>query len=586
MKVGVKLKTLLVGINSKFIHSNLAIRYLKEYCDEFEVHFKEYTINNNLDLVVSDIFLQRPEMVAFSCYIWNIEYVLKIASTLKKADNNLKILLGGPEVSYNPKEFMESSRDIDYIIFGEGEVTLREFLGKLDNTEKLYEIDGLAFRKSEKIIVNSERKLIEDLDDIKFPYKNELQDLEGKMVYYEASRGCPFNCQYCLSSTIHGVRNFPMERVKSDLKSLIDAGVSQVKFVDRTFNCNKGRTLEIFKYLIELNPDINFHFEITAELIDEKTLELLCNAPKGLFQFEIGVQSTNEDTLDIISRKSDFQKLSIVVKRLNQIDNIHLHLDLIAGLPGEDYESFKNSFNDVYNLKPQMLQLGFLKLLRGSGLRNRADELNIKYRNYAPYEVVSTKDITFDELLKLKDIEDVLEKYYNSGKFNKSVNFITIKYYTSPFKFYEEFSEYWREKGLFERSHSLNNLYTIIMEFYKLKFEKVEVFNEVLKFDYLINTKNYILPQKILRNSNNTLRPALFEFLSSDNFKSIIPSYSDIASKEVIKRVHAEIFEYDILNESFLKEKGVFLFDYGDKSKTFYTPNIYNITKEINIDLV
>lgn len=579
------MKTLLVGINSKFIHSNLAIRYLKEFCGEFDVHIKEYTINNNLDTAVSDIFLQKPDLVAFSCYIWNIEYILKIASTLKKADISLKILLGGPEVSYDPKKFMENSDAIDYIIFGEGEETLREFLDKINKDELLYEVDGLAFRQGEEIIVNKDRNLIQNLDDIKFPYINELDDLRGKMVYYESSRGCPFNCQYCLSSTIHGVRNFSIERVKNDLERLINAGVSQIKFVDRTFNCNKLRTVEIFKYLIELNPNVNFHFEITAELLDDEIIELLSMVPKELFQFEIGVQSTNAETLDIVSRQSSFGKLAEVVKKINMQGNIHIHLDLIAGLPAEDYERFKISFNDVYKLKPQMLQLGFLKLLRGAGLRRRAAEWDIKYRNYPPYEVISTKDITFDEMLKLKHLEDILEKYYNSGKFNKSLSFIISQQYSSPFKFYEEFSQYWRVKGLLDKSHSLNSLYTIVAEFYKLNFENFEVFNEVLKFDYLINAKNYILPEEILRIENNALRPALFEFLSSDNLKLIISSYSDFPAKEVIKRVHAEIFEYDIIQESIPKEKVVLLFDYGDKGKIFHIPEVYNITKKINITL-
>lgn len=588
---GADLKILLTTLNSKFIHSNLAIRYLRSFCNEtFDVQIKEYTINDNINSTINDIFLEHADIVAFSCYIWNIEQTLKVVSTLRSADKDIKIILGGPEVSYNPEEFLIKNPEADYIIFGEGELTLKQLLNHLhDNNGSLKDIYGLAFRNDKGIEVNEARELIKDLNIIYFPYQDELDKINGKMVYYETSRGCPYNCQYCLSSTISGVRYFSINRVKKDLSSLINAGVSQIKFVDRTFNCHKERTKEIFEYLIKLNPSVNFHFEISAELLDDEILTILREAPEGLFQFEIGVQSTNEETLGIIFRKSNFETIRKNVSALSSFKNIHLHLDLIAGLPKEDYKSFKNSFNDVYGLKPQMLQLGFLKLLRGSGLRMRSDELGIKYNNYTPYEVISTNELSYSDIIKLKDIEDCLEKYYNSNRFSKTMEYITNNLYSNPFDFFEEFSGYWRNNSLFDNPHSTKRLYTILLEFAKQNFNKhIAVINELLKFDFLSNEHSYVLPEGIERKESDSIRRQLFIFFNDKGFLGkYLPQYINLSAKQIIKKVNIEAFKVDVLAKNkdiYINDKStVILFDYDVENKIFRRSRIYNISEYFTV---
>lgn len=575
------MKILLTTLNSKFIHSNLAIRYLKAYSKNQDVQICEYTINDNITNIISDIYLKKADVIAFSCYIWNIEQTLKIASTLKKANSNLIIILGGPEVSFDPNEVLMDNSSIDFIIIGEGEKTFKELIGNISDINKYKYINGIAYRDNGKIMINSHRELLVNLDSIPFQYDN-LIEFKGNMIYYESSRGCPFNCQYCLSSAGQGVRFFSMERVKSDLNKFIDAGVKQVKFIDRSFNCNKKRAKEILRFLIDKNPYINFHFEINADLIDEETLEILKGAREGLFQFEIGVQTTNLETCNAIKRDTDFEKLCFVVNVINSYKNIHLHLDLIAGLPYEDYKQFSKSFNDVYNLEPQMLQLGFLKLLKGSGLRSLADNYNIKYSNYASYEVISTESLTFDELIKLKDIEDILDKYYNSNRFLKTIKYLIKELSCSPFSFYEEFAQYWRENNLFNHSHSLKKLYSILKEYINNSFNEhsFEV-NELLKFDYLCNHNNYTLPENITR-KDIEINGQIFEFLKSkQNIELFLPQYLELTPKQIVKKIHIEVFEYNIFLEK--REKIIILFDYELDSKVFKKANIFNISKYFSI---
>ena len=401
-----KNEILLCAINAKYIHSNLAVRYLKKYCEtQIEgIDIAEFSINDNISSILKKLCCSDARIYGFSCYIWNISMVLDICSSLKKAKPEAVIILGGPEVSYDAANLLSIYSFINYIVIGEGEAAMIDLLRFLTAGKgNLPDIPGIAYRSGESIAITEPRPDIPDLDALPFPYDS-FDGLDNKIIYYETSRGCPFNCQYCLSSTIRGVRYLSMDRVRQDIKSFAAAGIKQVKLVDRTFNCDLDRSMEIMQYIIDINPSANFHFEIAADLIDERFLEIVEKAPDGMFQFEIGVQSTNPKTLSEIKRKMDFDKVSHNVARLLSFKNAHIHLDLIAGLPYEDMESFEKSFNDVYSLKPDMLQLGFLKLLKGSGIRKGCEGYRIQHHDFPPYEVISTAWLSFKELMELKAV--------------------------------------------------------------------------------------------------------------------------------------------------------------------------------------
>lgn len=573
------MKTLLVTLNSKFIHSSLALRYLWNYNKtEFpDIHIEEYTINNDLDYILGEIYLREYDIVCFSCYIWNIDQTLEIAKNLKKVNKEIKILLGGPEVSYNPKEILEENDYIDYIIFGEGELTLNEFLYlQINKSGNIYDIDGLAYREKEGIYVNNERALIQNLDVVPFPYEN-INELDNRIIYYESSRGCPFNCQYCLSSTLCGVRYFSLDRIKTDLKKFVEADVKQVKFVDRTFNADKKHCLKIMKYLQSIdNGKINFHFEITAYLLDEEILNFLKTVREGLFQFEIGVQSTHENTLKEIKRNMDFEIIQNVINILSSYNNIHLHLDLIAGLPYEEYETFLKSFDDVYNLKPNKLQLGFLKLLKGSGVRMNQEKYGYIYKEKPPYEVMSNDYISYKEILALKLIEEMVEEYYNSHSFDFSIDFIIRNFYERPSKFYEELSVFWEKEGYHHVSHKKDQLYKILLEFYRHnEFNNEDIFKEILKFDYLRNKNSSPLEffDSIIIDE---FKDRCHKFLQEDeNINKYLPQFKGMTAKKIIKKVHFEAFKYDILYlidncmEKIQKDPVTILFNYEVKNKDF-----------------
>ncbi|MGF7186748.1 radical SAM superfamily enzyme YgiQ (UPF0313 family) [Desulfitispora alkaliphila] len=494
------MKTLLVALNSSFIHSSLAVRYLSSYCkSEFEIEILEATVNAHQEDLLGKIYLQKADLVAFSCYIWNIELVLKIAQDLKKVAPATKILLGGPEVSFDGEETLAQHEYIDYIITGEGEksfYTLLHALKKGENYHRLMQVGGLVWRNKGRILSNPVGEALE-LSSLSAPYYGDLKYLENKIVYFEASRGCPFNCSYCLSSATTGVRFFSMEKVKEQLGLLIAARVKQVKFVDRTFNANKEFAMEVWRFLVDnAEGDINFHFEISADLLDQESIEFLKGIPKGLFQFEIGVQSTNKDTLGEINRGVKFDKLTESVKRLREQRNIHLHLDLIAGLPEENYESFAQSFNDVIALKPDMLQQGFLKMLKGSAIRENAKEYSYKFKQYPPYEVLSNRDMSYEELLNLHRIEEVLVKYYNSRLFEYSLEHLMFyrEYWDSPFEFFQGLAQYWLDKGHFDRGIKQGNLYEILLAYCEANNIKDMGFKELLKLDFLLSQRVKQLP--------------------------------------------------------------------------------------------
>ncbi|WP_427338446.1 B12-binding domain-containing radical SAM protein [Caloranaerobacter sp. DY30410] len=582
-------------LNSKYIHSSLSIRYLKSYCMDLfnNIKLMEFTINQNSEYITGEIFKHAPDVLAFSCYIWNIEKTLEICERLKIVRPQTKIILGGPEVSFDGDELLRKYDFIDFVIYGEGEETFKELLQYLDEGIENYDnIKGLIFREDERIIVNSPRPLISNLDMIPSPYEGDLNEFKDKIVYFESSRGCPFNCQFCLSSTIKGVRYFTLDRVKEDLLKLIKAGVKQVKFVDRTFNAKKDYALEIMKFIMAQNvKNINFHFEVTAHLLDDEMLDFLKCVPEGLFQFEIGVQSTNDKTLEAISRKTNFDKLSKVVKKIKSYKNIHQHLDLIAGLPYEDYNSFKKSFNDVYNLQPDMLQLGFLKLLKGSGLRRDREKYGFKFLDKPPYEVLENNYISYEEMLKLKSIEDLLEKYSNSRSFENSLKYVIKNYYETPFDFFEDFSSYWEQHKLDSISHSKASLYKIFYNYYFDRINiNIEIFRELLKYDFLLNNKTSNLPEFMKSDKKINDRNTAHKFLQNELYvNKYLKEFANIPAKKIINKVHFEVFILDILDfiknnfeiDKVLYKESIVLFKYNEDKKVFNKVAVYNVTEEI-----
>lgn len=584
------MKILLTTLNSKFIHTNLAIRYLNQMVKDIEdidVDIREYTINNELDFILKDIYANNYDVILFSTYIWNVNDIVKICNNLKKVNKNVKIALGGPEVTYDSEESMKKYDFVDYILYGEGELVFRDFVKSLKGDIDIKDVNGIVYRNNGEIVRNKPMKDIENLDIIPSPYVDlNKAEYENRIVYYETSRGCPFNCQYCLSSTLQGLRYFSIDRVKSDLKALIDARVSQIKFIDRTFNANKKFAMEIMQFLMENDNDYTtYHFEVTAHLLTEDMLEFLKGCKEGLFQFEIGVQTTNEKVLEAVGRRDDFSKLSYVVQKIASYRNIHQHLDLIAGLPYEDYNSFENSFNDVFNLGIEHLQLGFLKMIKGTGIRNNADEHEFRYKEYPPYEVLYNKYITYNEILKLKDIEEILERYFNSKNFVLSMRYIIHNYYKeSPFKFFEDFATYFNKNGYFNMSQGKNQLYKILLDFYTEQINKnIELFTEIIKYDYISLGKTSNVPGFMSKIEVEDFKNRCHLFLQNEeNILKYIPRFENTPAKQIIKHVHFEPFKYDILKlkenikADLDKKESIVLFVYDDK-KVFEKSKSYTV---------
>ena len=487
-------------------------------------------------------------MVAFSCYICIMGFILRIASSLKKIAPNVKIIFGGPEVSFDSEIYMNKYRFIDAVIRGEGEETL---CGLLD---KGFHIDGVTYRdKDGNLIKMKDRGPICDLNTIPFPYtENDIHENRNKLIYYESSRGCPFRCSYCLSSTVHNVRFRNLETVKRELKAFIDQGCRIIKFVDRTFNADRKRAAELIEFLILEGKATQFHFEIAADLINDEMIRLFRSAPKDMFLLEIGVQSTNKNTIAEIDRKTDFERISSAVKALK--GSVHMHLDLIAGLPYENYESFKRSFNDVMELEPDVLQLGFLKLLRGTKIRDLKEKHGYIFEDDPPYEVLGNKYISYEEILKLKSIEYVLDRYYNSEIFQNSIRYL-IKRYHSPYEMFESLAGFFEERGLFSIGISQSGLFGYLAEFCE-----DELFRDYLKLDYFMNTNNPSTPSWSNERFDRTLLKKRFDILTEDFIKTHLPEYSDMPVKEIIKRISIERFSYDVLKDG-RRYENILIFD-------------------------
>ena len=543
-------KIVLTAINSQYVHLNVAVRYLKKYVEknsDIKLDIYETNINNQLMNIIKDLFEKQPDMIIFSTYIWNKEYVFSITKELKKILPDVKIALGGPEVSYEWDKIMAENQEIDYIFTGEGEKVLLNFF-----TKDISEVKGVVYREGDNLKYNGIEPLIENLDIIPFPYDDEeLQD-RTKIFYYESSRGCPFNCSYCMSSIDKSVRYYSIDRTKEDLKRFIDSPIKLLKFVDRTFNLSKEKYMAIWRFLLEnYREGITFHFEINANIFDDETLDFLETVPKGYFQFEIGIQTIDAQAMKSIGRINKLEKLEHNIRRISR--NIHLHLDLIAGLPYETYDKFRESFDYVHRLKPEMIQLGFLKLLKGTKMYDEREKYGYKYFSKPPYEVFSNEFISFAEMVKLKNLEKVLDFYYNSEKFPESVQWIIENHYESAFSFYEDVADYFDKRGYLKVSHKESTLFTLLYEFYLDKgLKEREIFVEYLKYDYLMLGKTGFYPEWFKSEKDGELYD---ELIRERNYKSI---------REGHKNSELERFSYNIFTKEF--EDIYVFFDYRDRS--------------------
>ncbi len=480
-----EMKVLLTTLNTKYVHTNIAIKYLYETVKDKDVAVCEYTINEPINKILRDIDSYKVDVIAFSVYLWNVDEILKISENIKKITPEVKIILGGPEVTYRSKYLLEQYDFIDYIMIGEGEESFRNLIELLESDSRNFEnLKNVSYRNLSGEVIEGDIAIVQDTDNIPKIAEKIVQNYDGRIVYIETVRGCPYNCSYCLSSTIKGIRPFDMERVKSELLILMKAEVRLVKFVDRTFNYDKKRTLEIWKFILENNISSSFHFEVSAHLIDDELLTFLEKVPKGVFKLEIGVQSTNPETIRAINRTTDFEVIKRVTTQIMSYDNITTHLDLIAGLPYEGYERFKESFNDVYLLNPTELQLGFLKMLSGCEITKEKDKYIYEYTSYPPYEVLKNEFISFDELTKLKYVEEIVDVYHNSERYKTSLHMILNKF-EKPFEFFYELSRYALENDYFERKISAEEWFDVLAKFYLYKdFEDYDDFNNKLREDH------------------------------------------------------------------------------------------------------
>lgn len=510
------MKTVVTTLNAKYIHTCLALRYLKAYAEpDFPVEIIEFTIKDPAMNIVTDLFTKQPDVIGFSCYIWNIEETIPVINMLKKINPDITIVLGGPEVSYDTEYWMKRIPEVDVIVIGEGEATFKELLSALKNGQDLANVKGIAYRKNGEITFTYPREKL-DLNEIPSPFRfqEDLPNLSKRVTYVETSRGCPFSCQFCLSSIEMGVRYFDIERMKEELLFLMDHGAKTIKFVDRTFNIKRDYALEMFQFLIDHHrEDCVFQFEITADIMRPEIIEFLNeNAPPGLFRFEIGVQSTNDETNRLIKRRQNFDKLANIVTMVKNGGKIVQHLDLIAGLPKEDYASFRQTFNDVFALRPEELQLGFLKLLRGTGLRIQAEEFGYIYMDHAPYEILGNDVLTFAEIVKIKQVEDVLNKYWNDHRMDYTIEYLITHCFETPYDFFQSFGAYWESQGWARIGHQLEDLFLRLLQFLQhVHLKELNLVLGLMKLDYLRNHKHK--PRKIWWNSDVTkgMRQTIFE---------------------------------------------------------------------------
>ena len=551
------MKILLVACNAKYIHSNLAVYDLQAYASDYADHIvlKEYTINQQKDDIMRDIYLEHPDVVCVSCYIWNLSFVKELMADLIKILPGADFWAGGPEVSYDAEKFLTENSEFKGVMVGEGEETFKELAGYYveKNPQDLKDMTGICYRDGDQIIHNGWRQIM-DLSSIPFIYKD-LSEFKNRIIYYESSRGCPFSCSYCLSSIDKKLRFRDTETVKKERQFFIDNKVPQVKFVDRTFNCKHDHAMAIWKYINEHDNGVtNFHFEISADLLREEELQEMSTMRPGLIQLEIGVQSTNLDTIKAIHRTMDFEKLKGIVDRIHSFGNIHQHLDLIAGLPYEDYDSFRHSFNDVYALKSQQLQLGFLKMLKGSHMMEMCKEYGIVYKTQEPYEVLSTKWLDYDHVLKLKTVENMVEVYYNSGQFQNTLEYLE-NFFPDAFSIYERLGSFYMEKGYGDVSHTRMRRYEILLEFLE---DVPEISMDQVKDQmvYDLYLRENLKSRPGFARDQKPFERQIWDFRKREN---------------VAKNAHVEVFA----------DGTVLLFDYADRDPLTNNAHVTDVTKDV-----
>lgn len=582
------MKVLLAAINAKYIHSNLGIYSLKTYgekmlkewglAEEAKVSLAEYTINHQMEQILQDIYKRKPDVIGFSCYIWNISYVKMILADIKKVLPDVKIWAGGPEVSYHGEAFLKEEPAVDLVMMGEGEITFAHFLKALLEGEDLKQVPGLMVRNADGTFTDTGFRQVMDMSQIPFPYAfMDMKELEHRIIYYESSRGCPFSCAYCLSSIDKKLRFRSLDLVLPELEWFLQAKVPQVKFVDRTFNCKKSHAMAIWQYIRDHDNGVtNFHFEIAADLLDKDELDLLSTMRPGLVQLEIGVQSTNEKTLETIRRKTDIEEIRQITATINSWHNIHQHLDLIAGLPWEDLESFKKSFNDVYEMEPEQLQLGFLKVLKGSYMEELIPDCDLLYSAAPPYEVLCTKWLSYGDVLELKDIEEMTEVHYNSRQFTCTLKELE-KEFDTPYEMFSFMAGYYNKNHLFGISHSRIARYEILWKIIRERLEKngkcetqamaenvnisekLELYRDLLMTDLYLreNVKSRPTFARDLSGSKDFVREF---FQKEEKTPEHLSGYEGYDSRQMAKMAHLEP----------LRDGTYLLFDYKKRDPLSY----------------
>lgn len=563
------MKFLLVAVNAKYIHSNPAVYSLKRFAGEYTdaVEIAEYTINNRMEDILEDIYRRKPDAIGFSCYIWNIGMVEKLMGELHKLLPQLPVFLGGPEVTYDADKLLRKYPYLTGIFIGEGEATFAQVVKYYvkKSPESLEDIPGLMLRSG----MTPERKPL-NLTDVPFLY-DDMAPFTNRIIYYETQRGCPFRCSYCLSSIDKTVRFRDIEVVKRELAFFLEKKVKQVKFVDRTFNCNHDHAMAVWQYLYDHDNGVtNFHFEIAGDILREDEIALVAKMRPGLVQFEIGVQSTNTDTLREIRRVMDIEKLKQVVAALKAAHNVHIHLDLIAGLPYEDYDSFARSFDDVYAMEPEQLQLGFLKVLKGSYMAEMAESYGLVYTDYAPYEVLYTNWLSFTEICRLKRIEEMVEIYYNSGQFAHSLPVMIADFGQGAFAFYEALADFYEEQGFFVETPSRIYRYQALLSFAKsIHPERQELYKELLLFDLYVRENLKSRPD--FAPDLHDLQPVIHAFYKKEESeRRYLPHLSEIPAPQLSRMTHLEPFSYsvwatDVSEVKRLPEQAFLLFDYDHR---------------------
>ncbi len=585
------MRVLLIAVNAKYIHSNPAVYSLRAYAQaalgdqpEVGIEIAEYTINQNTENILADIYRHRPDIAAFSCYIWNWNTIQELLPELPKLLPDTKLWLGGPEVSFHAEKILAQYTQLTGIMVGEGEETFTQLVRFYHAPKgQLQDIPGLVLPQG-----RTQPRELTDMSKLPFLYED-LGKFQNRIIYYESQRGCPFRCAYCLSAIDKSVRLRDIETVKKELQYFLDHKVSQVKFIDRTFNCNAAHALTIWRYLLENDNGVtNFHFEIAADLMTEDELEVLKQMRPGLIQLEIGVQSTNEQTLHAINRYMSLEHLRQVVDKIHSFHNIHQHLDLIAGLPYEDYDSFVTSFNDVYAMRPQQLQLGFLKVLKGSPIEEKAEEYGIVYNSRPPYEVLYSRWIPYDDVLRLKGIEEMVELYYNSCQFTHTLP-VLEKEFSSPFALYEALSQYYEEKGYYINTPARAYRYQVLLEFAQQKAPaRSELYAQLLTFDMYLRENLKSRPAFALcwQQGEEEKEQVRAFYRQEAQTPQYLTGYEGYQPQQLMKMTHIEYFTYPVWQQNMkttqMSQKTAILFDYQKRDPLTYDAAYYMIIKEEN----